>query len=196
MHVIGLTGGIASGKSVVAQYLHRLGAEILDADAIAYQLSQPDQPIWQAYVQRYGNEVLLPNGDLNRRAAAEKVFTSESEKAWLNSMAHPLIRFEMESRLETLKRNGNVNVFLDVPLLYEAGWESMVEAVWVVYVSADIQKARLMKRNAFSSQEAERRIKAQMPIEEKKEKADVVIYNLGDLEHTMQQVEAAWRGLL
>ncbi|WP_462331541.1 dephospho-CoA kinase [Schwartzia sp. (in: firmicutes)] len=195
MHVIGLTGGIASGKSTVSCRLHDLyGAEILDADAAAYRISEPDAPLWRLFVERYGKEkALLGDGTLNRAAIGEIVFANPEERKWLDSVSHPLVKEEILKQLEECKRKGVSTVVLDTPLLYEAGWETLADCVWVVYVSPETQMKRLMERNHLTEQLARDRIASQMPLSEKKARADVVIDNDGDIESTYAQIDAAWQ---
>lgn len=195
MHVIGLTGGIASGKSTVSCRLHDLyGAEILDADAAAYRISEPDAPLWRLFVERYGKKkALLGDGTLNRAAIGEIVFANPEERKWLDSVSHPLVKEEILKQLEECKRKGVSTVVLDTPLLYEACWETLADCVWVVYVSPETQMKRLMERNHLTEQLARDRIASQMPLSEKKARADVVIDNDGDIESTYAQIDAAWQ---
>ena len=192
MKIIGLTGGIASGKSTVTSLLRQHNLPVLDADAIAWELAQPGRSLWQAYVNRYGEKVLLPNRQLNRQAVADIVFSQPEEKKWMDSMSHPIIQAEIQSQLTDLRHQGAKAVVLDVPLLYEAGWDSMTDEVWLVYVNRENQLARLMSRNGYSQQEAMRRIQVQMPLEEKKKMAQVIIDNNG----TSQELVVKVRELL
>ena len=192
MKVIGLTGGIASGKSTVTQLLREQQITVLDADAIAWQLAQPDEALWQAYTERYGDRVLLPDRQLNRQAVADIVFAQPEEKQWMDGMAHPIIRDEIKKQLSAAAQAGERLLVLDVPLLYEAGWDDMVDQVWLVYVNRKVQLQRLMARNGYNLQEAQLRINAQMPMEEKRKRAQVVIDNNG----TRQELETMVMGLL
>ena len=194
MKVIGLTGGIASGKSTVSGFLReKFGAVILDADEVAREIAEPNKPLWKAFVSRYGKEkVLGPDGTLAREAVAEIVFRDASERAWMDSAAHPLIKQRILDRLAECKETGEKIVVLDVPLLYEAGWEKIPDEVWVVYVEPKTQLQRLMHRNKLSEALARKRIESQIPIEEKKRRADVIIDNNGTREETIAQVQAAF----
>ena len=196
MRIIGLTGGIASGKSTVSDLLQKTyGAAILDADAAAYEIAEPEAPLWRAFVNRYGKErVLCPDGTLDREAVAEIVFRDAAEKAWMDGTAHPLIQRALLARMEACRAAGKETVVLDVPLLYEAGWENIAGEVWVVYVDEATQLRRLMKRNGLSADAARARIASQMPLEEKKRRADVLINNGGTREETAAQVKAAFEG--
>lgn len=188
MKIIGLTGGIASGKSTVTSLLRQHNLPVLDADAIAWELAQPDRPLWQAYSNRYGEKVLLPNRQLNRQAVADIVFGRPEEKKWMDNMAHPIIKGEIQRQLAELEKTGEKWAVLDVPLLYEAGWDSMVDQVWLVYVDREVQLQRLMARNDYSYQEALRRIEVQMPLDEKKKLAQVIIDNNGTHQQLVDKV--------
>ena len=198
MKIIGLTGGIASGKSTVSEHLHTAhGVPILDADAAAYRLAEPHGPMWAAFVERYGRtRALFPDGRLNRAAIGEIVFRDAAERGWMDNMAHPLIRAELLKRLAGYREDGTKIVTLDVPLLYEVGWENLVDEVWVVYVDETVQLRRLMARNGLSEDLARERMGAQMPLSEKKRRADVVIDNDGTVMETRAQVDRALERLL
>lgn len=191
---IGLTGGISSGKSTVSEYLNqKYGVTIIDADRIAYEITEPHESLWGAYVERYGSEkVLLADGTLNRKAVAEIVFSSPAEQQWMDSVAMPLVQERVKERIAACERNGEKAVILDVPLLIEKGWETLADSIWVVYVNPETQLKRLMKRNNYDEKTAKMRIASQMSLEIKKEKADVVIDNSGTLEEARKQVDEAW----
>lgn len=198
MHVVGLTGGIACGKSTVSRWLReKYNLPVLDADVIAEELAAPGNALWQSYVERYGAErALLPDGKLDRSAIGQIIFADPNERAWVDRMAHPLIRAEAVRRLTALRNEKHPAVILDVPLLFEAGWDDMVDEIWVVYADEATEIARLMERNGLSEPFARQRIASQMPLAEKKQRANVVIDNTGDLEAMQIQVAAAWQALL
>ena len=198
MIVIGLTGGIASGKSTVSNRLKTYyGSQVIDADAIAYEFSQPGRPLWQNFVARYGKErALLPDGELNRAGIGQLVFSQPAERRWVDSMAHPLIQQEIAARIERSRAAGEKVIVLDVPLLFESGWDAMTDAVWVVYVDAAVQLRRLVERNRLPEALAKQRIASQMPLLEKKQRADVVIDNNGTLAETIRQVDHAWESVV
>ena len=191
MKVIGLTGGIASGKSTVSGLLRdKYGAVILDADEVAREIAEPGEPLWEAFVSRYGKErVLSKDGTLDREAIAEIVFHDSAERIWMDGAAHPLIKQRMLDRLAECKTTGEKLIVLDVPLLFEAGWETIPDEVWVVYVDQKTQLQRLMNRNNLSETLARERIASQMSMEEKRRRADVVIDNNGTQEETATQVQ-------
>jgi dephospho-CoA kinase len=187
---IGLTGGIASGKSTVARMLVESGAALVDADRIAREIVEPGQPSLAQIVERFGQAVLHEDGTLNRKKLGEIVFADEAKRKALEAITHPAIRAVMRERMDKLQREAPKRlVVVDVPLLYESGLQSLFEEVMVVYVPRSLQLERLMKRDGLSKADAERRLNAQMDIEEKKRLADIVIDNSGSLEDTALQLE-------
>ena len=194
MRIIGLTGGIACGKSTVSRALCALGAAIIDADALAHELSQPGQPIFNAYVERFGREIVTAGGTLDRAAIAVRVFADPAVRAEVDAIAHPLIRIAAEERLRAARAAGKKAAVLDVPLLFEAGWDVLADEVWVVALPAEEQLARLLARDkSMSEGEARARISAQMPLTEKCARADIVIDNSGTVEETRECIEQLWR---
>ncbi len=191
--VVGLTGGIASGKSTVSQFLQELGACVIDADDVAHSLSEPGQSLYKAYVEHFGSDVLTPEGKLDRGAIAQRVFSRPEEKQRLDELAHPLILKEFKRRLQSAKDANEPLIVLDVPLLFEAGWDKMADETWLVYVTEKEQMQRLCKRNSFSEEEAWARIRSQMPLSEKVVKADVCIDNDGSVEQTRSAVYELWK---
>lgn len=191
MIVIGLTGGIASGKSTVSSYLKVCGLPLLDADAIAYELSAPGKAIWECFVEHFGRQVLAADGTLQREAIARRVFANQQEQDWLDGATHPLIQKVLMKQMEHYRQEGAPLLVLDVPLLFETGWNQLVDAVWVVYVNEATQLQRLCQRNGYDEETARRRIAAQMSLEEKKQQADVIIDNNGSQQSARLQVDAA-----
>lgn len=196
MITLGLTGGIACGKSTVSSYLRELGAPIVDADAIAIALAAKGQPIYNAFVEHFGPEIaLLEDGSLNRAAIGEMVFRDAEERRWMDSVTHPIIKGEVENHLRRLAEQGAEIAVIDVPLLFEVGWEDICDGVWVVSVSPQVQLERLIKRNGLSEQLARDRINSQMSLAEKSRLADRVIDNSGTNEETRSLVLEAWERL-
>ena len=194
MKIIGLTGGIACGKSTVSKALRALGAYIVDADAAAHALSQPKQPLFNSYVERFGADIVGPGGTLDRAAIARLIFADPALRAEVDAIAHPLIRAEAERRLGTARAAGAKAAVLDVPLRFEAGWDAIPDETWVVMLPEEEQLARLCARNPLMSErEARARIAAQMPLTEKCARADVIIDNSGTKEETQQRVKELWR---
>ena len=193
MKIIGLTGGIACGKSTVSKALRALGACIIDADAVAHELSQPNQALFNAYVQRFGMAIVTPGGTLDRAVIARLIFTDPTMRAEVEQISHPLIRRAVEERLRMAEKEQKRAAVLDVPLLFEAGWDALVDEVWVVALPPEEQLTRLLARDKTMSEgEARARIAAQMPLAEKCVRADVVIDNSGTKEETREYVGKLW----
>ncbi len=196
MIVAGLTGGIATGKSTVAAFFRVAGAIIIDADAIAYAVVRRGHPAWQDIVDHFGRKALLPDGELDRKYIGEIIFNDSSQKRILNDIVHPYVFQEMESRQEEIAQlTPNAVVILDVPLLIETGVDREMAQVIVVYAPEQLQIQRLIKRDKLSETEAITRIRAQMPIEEKKRRAHLVIDNSKSLADTKEQTMAIWHEL-
>ena len=194
MKIIGLTGGIACGKSTVSTELRARGAAIIDADALAHELSQPHQPLFNAYVQRFGREIVTENGTLDRAAIARRVFADPAVRAEVDAIAHPLIRMAAEERLRAARDENKRAAVLDVPLLFEAGWDALADETWVVALPREEQLARLLARDkAMDAGEARARIAAQMPLAEKCARADVVIDNSGTVEEIREYIGKLWK---
>lgn len=192
--IIGLTGGIASGKSTVSAMLAELGAAIVDADQVAREVVLPGEPALREIVQTFGQAVLNEDGTLNRKKLGEIVFADEAKRKRLEGILHPAIREVMSGRISSLEReNPDRLVVADIPLLYESGLDRLYPEVLLVYVPQSVQLERLMKRNGYSEEEARQRLAAQLPIDEKKQKADWIIDNSGSLEDTREQVLQFWR---
>jgi dephospho-CoA kinase len=196
MFIIGLTGGIATGKSTVVEMFRRKGAEIIDADRLAREVVEPDQPAWQEIVNWFGNAILLPNRQLDRVKLAELVFNDQQKMKILNSIIHPRVGsriLELTRKIEA--ENPDAVVIYDIPLLIEAGMQEMVDLIILVYAPRELQLERLRQRDSLSPEEAEQRLSAQLPIEEKKKYAHQVIDNSGSLVKTEQQVDRFWSDL-
>ncbi|MFS0837501.1 dephospho-CoA kinase [Paenibacillus sp. 1P03SA] len=195
---IGLTGGIACGKSTVSAMLVRRGAILIDADRIAREVVEPGSPVLAQVAARFGQDILLPDGSLHRKKLGETVFGNEEARKALEELLHPSIRALMKERMAASEREfPDKLVVVDVPLLYESGLQSMFSFVMVVYVPREVQLRRLMERDGLTLEQAETRLAAQWPIERKKELADICIDNSGTLEQTERLVERFWlqRGL-
>ncbi|MWV44001.1 dephospho-CoA kinase [Paenibacillus sp. HJL G12] len=190
---IGLTGGIATGKSTVSALLVNKGALLVDADVIAREVMLPGHPVLSAVTDHFGQAVLLADGTLDRKKLGEIVFHDPTQRQALNDITHPAIRREIRMQMESLEREyPDKLVVVDIPLLFESGLEAMFERVMMVYAPKATQLERLMKRNRLSRDEASARIRSQMDIEEKKQRADIVIDNSGDAEQTKRQVDEFW----
>jgi dephospho-CoA kinase len=190
MRIIGLTGGIASGKSSVARILAARGIPVIDADQLARQVVVPGSPALAEIVLRFGSSVLTADGSLNRAALAGIVFSDPESRRDLEAITHPAIRQRAEEELSALRRAGTPMAVYMAPLLIEAGLSDRVDDIWVVYADRETQIRRVMERDGSTRQEAEARLAAQMPMEEKVRHGRVVIDNRGTLEELQRQVEA------
>ena len=193
MRIIGLTGGIASGKSTVSRILQSMGAVAIDADAIAHELAEPGAPLYEAYITHWGAGILTPEGTLDRRKIGDIVFADEDERRWLDDVSHPLLYREVQRRLAALCTSDVQTVVLDAPLLFEAGWERLADETWVVVLPRDIQLRRLMARNHYTEEEALSRMESQLSQEEKMRRADVVIDNRGSEAQLEKKVQEVFR---
>lgn len=185
--VIGLTGGIASGKSTITDFLRRQGYPVIDADQVVHELQAKGGKLYQVLVAEFGNSILTAEGDLDRKILGQAVFENAGLRAYLSLLQDKIIREELLARRDALKQTEPV-VFMDIPLLYEADYSGEVDEVWLVYVDKAQQLERLMKRNGFSVQDAENRLNAQLSLEEKRSKAQVLIDNSGVVEETLARV--------
>lgn len=188
--IIGLTGGISTGKSTVSDYLaSSYKLPILDADIYAREAVQPGSPPLDEIVKRYGEGMLLADGTLNRRELGNIVFSNSDERLWLEQQIHPYVRDRMNSALLSLSQNPII--VLSIPLLFEANLTNLVTEIWVVYCSLEQQIARLMQRNNLTLDEATARINSQMSLKDKCDRADIVLDNSSTLEALFKQVDSA-----
>jgi dephospho-CoA kinase len=196
MFIIGLTGGIASGKSTVAAILKELGAIVIDTDQVAREVVLPDKPAYRDIVAAFGRGILQPDGHLNRRALGRIVFSDAVARELLNAITHPRIREKVQAQIAALRQTDpEAVVVIEAPLLIEAGMDDMVDAIWVVTAPATVRLKRLMERDNLSPQEAESRLRAQMGEEERLRHAARIIPTGCDLDATRATVLAAWREL-
>lgn len=194
---VGLTGGIASGKSTVARMLAARGALLIDIDDLAHAIIEPEGPVWKGIVGHFGKEILLPDRRIDRSKLGEIVFKDPEKRNALNRLVHPAVFDEWLKRLaEIEKATVDAVVVSDIPLLIEVGATAMVDVILLVYIPRDEQIRRLIAREGFSREEAESRLYAQMPIEEKIPLADTVIRNEGSIEDTGRMVDQVWKELL
>jgi dephospho-CoA kinase len=191
MPVLGLTGGIGSGKSIVAQMFARLGAVVIDADQLAREVVEPGQPALQEIAATFGPDVLLPDGRLDRSKLAAIIFADPAERAKLDAITHPRIRARMDEEIKA-RQSGPGILIADIPLLYENDRMQTVEKVIVVWVDPQTQLQRIRQRDGLSADAAHQRIAAQMPLDAKRARADHVIDNSGSREDTQRQVAAIY----
>lgn len=195
MHLIGLTGGIATGKSTVAAFLMDLGATVIDADALAREVVEPGQPALQAIVERFDTGVLLEDGSLDRAKLGAIIFADENARRDLERITHPRVRELMMRRIgEAIAADAEL-IVSEVPLLFETRSVEMYEGVMVVYAPVEVQLARVMRRDGIDEHAARQRLAAQMPIDEKRERATWVIDNGGGKDATQRQVRDWWEKL-
>jgi dephospho-CoA kinase len=194
VRIIGLTGGIASGKSTVSQLLRELGASVLDADQLAREVVEPGAPALAEIAARFPG-VLTPDGRLDRPKLGARVFGDEGERTALNAIIHPRIQQAFAEKTRALADQGVELVVYDAPLLYENKLESWMEQVIVVVVPRDVQLSRLIARDGLTPEQAEARLASQLPLDEKRARADHVIDNSGSREQTRAQVERVWKSI-
>jgi dephospho-CoA kinase len=193
--VIGLTGGIGSGKSTVSRLLQKLGASLVDADAIVHELQAAGSPMLERIVDAFGPGMLTRSGELDREALASLVFGDAEARQRLNAIVHPAVGVEMARRIEEARKGRAPLVVVDVPLLLETGRRQGFDAVVVVYCRESQQIERQQARDGSSREDAEQRVRAQLSIEEKRRMADHVIDNSGSMEETDRQVRDLYEAL-
>ena len=191
--IIGITGGIASGKSTVTNFIRKQGFQVVDADALVHQLQKPGGRLFEALVQHFGQKIILENGELNRPLLASLIFSNPDEREWSKQIQGEIIREELATLREKLAQTEAV-FFMDIPLLFEQDYVSWFDETWLVYVDRDVQVERLMKRDHLSKDEAEFRLAAQWPLEKKKDLASHVLNNNGNQDQLLTQVFSLLEG--
>lgn len=192
MRKIGITGGIATGKSTVTNYLRQKGYTVVDADEAARAVVAPMSLGIDKVIDAFGQQIVKGDGQLDRELLGKLIFKDEAKRDQLNQVLHPLIMDWMDQQIALAEAE---IVFVDVPLLYEVGYDKKVDQVWLVYVNRMIQLQRLMERNHLTEEEANQRIDSQWSLEDKKEKADVIIDNEGNLDALYRQIDQLLEGL-
>ena len=192
MKVIGLTGGIGSGKSTVSQFLAELGAVILDADKVGHEALKLDTELWREVVAAFGRQILTPGGDIDRGKLGEVVFGKPESLSRLNRIMHPRMYDVVKARLEEYRRQGVVVVVVEAPLLIEAGWAPLVDEVWVTVASESTILRRLRERTGLPQAESLARIRSQLSSAERIKYAGVIINNGGDLDELKARVGELW----
>ncbi len=188
MFIIGLTGGIGSGKSTIASWFREWHIPVIDGDKLAREAVNPGSPVLSILADAFGKEILSEEGTLKRRQLGQIVFQDKAKLSRLNQIMYPAIWHLVESRLKACKDAGEKLAVLDMPLLIEAGWQSRVDSVWVVYVSTEVQISRVMKRDGLKRSQVMAIMQNQIPVKEKLSYADVIINNGGSEENTRRQV--------
>jgi len=191
--IIGITGGIASGKSTVTNFLRQKGFEVVDADALVHQLQKPGGRLYQILVEHFGEKVLLEDGGLDRPLLASLIFSNSEEREWSKETQGQIIREELGSLRDKFSEIEEL-FFMDIPLLFEQDYASWFDETWLVYVSRDTQLDRLMNRDQLSKESAETRLASQWPLEEKKKFATYILDNNGSREQLLSQVVTLLEG--
>jgi len=190
--VIGLTGGIGSGKSTVSQYLSELGATIVDADKIGHEIYQPNTTVWQQLIETFGKQILTPDNTVDRKKLGEIVFGNPELLKKLDNLVLPAMFQIAKKKIESACKQGARVVILDAPTLFEAKWDSLVEEVWVVVADEAIVIKRAMARTGLPEAQIRSRINAQMSNEQKIKRSNVVIHNNGSIKELREKVKVFW----
>ena len=191
--IIGITGGISSGKSTVTNFLRQRGFQVVDADALVHQLQAPGGRLYNILVEHFGKQVVFKNGELNRPLLASLIFSNPEEQEWSKETQGQIIREELGSLRDKLAQTDDV-FFMDIPLLFEQDYASWFDETWLVYVRRDTQLDRLMNRDQLSKESAETRLASQWPLEEKKKFATYILDNNGSREQLLSQVVTLLEG--
>lgn len=192
MLVIGLTGGIGTGKSEVARLLQSLGASVISADEVGHQAYTPNSESWHEVVNTFGKEILQPSGEIDRQELGAIVFSDPQQLGKLNAIMHPRMAGMVADRIEVFRGQGVATVVVEAALLFEAGWDSLVDEVWTTDSSVELVIERLQARNGMDEKEARRRIDSQMDRNERIERSNLVVDNSGDVATLEQTVNALW----
>ena len=192
--IIGITGGIASGKSTVTEFLRQQGYQVIDADQVVHELQEPGGRLYQALLSAFGSAILREDGRLDRPKLGAMIFGNPQLLEQSSQIQNQIIREELAGRRDMLAETKDI-FFMDLPLLFELQYEDWFEQIWLVDVTEETQLSRLMTRNALSQEEAEKRIAAQLSLQEKRKRSDVLIDNNGSLEETRQQIRNALQKL-
>jgi len=192
MLVIGLTGSIGTGKSEAARYLARLGAEVIDADQVGHEAYTPQSEAWHNVVGAFGKEILDSSGEIDRKKLGAIVFSNPDQLSRLNQIMHPLMARMVAEKIEDLRGQGVEVAVVEAALLFEAGWDSLVEEVWVTDSSEDLVIQRLSERSGLTQGEARKRISSQMDRFERLSRADLVIDNSGDIAAMESTIDQMW----
>ena len=193
MLTIGLTGGIGTGKSVVANLLVQQGASIIDADRLGHEAYTPHSEAWEAVVAAFGTDILTSEGEIDRRKLGGIVFADETQLERLNGIMHPLMAKMVEHRKAAFDVGGVAVTVVEAAVLFEAGWDSLVDEVWTTHASESTVVQRLFERNGLDEAEARKRINSQMSATERNRRSDVVVDNSGDLTDLEQTVKNLWK---
>lgn len=195
--VIGLTGGIGSGKSTVAGILSELGARVIDADLVGHEIYRPGTPAWSRIVTEFGQDVVAPDGTIDRKKLGQRVFSDRAGLTRLNAIVHPLMAEEIRRRIASLRMaDARGPIVLEAAVLIEAGWKDLVDEVWVVSTSRDQAIERVISSRGLGRAEVERRLENQLRDDDRTQAANVVIRNTGSRDELRAEVERLWKILI
>lgn len=189
MKIVGLTGGISSGKSTVSSYLKQLKIPVIDADEVARKVVEPNSQGAREIRKAFGSDVFEEDGSLNRQRLGALIFSNAENRQKLDDLLQPLIKITILNEIEEYRQKGENMIVLDLPLLFEKQYEELCEEIIVVYIPKELQLERLMRRNQYTKQEALSRIDSQLSIEEKRKRATVLLDNQGTIQQLYHQVE-------
>ena len=189
MKIVGLTGGISSGKSTVSSYLKQLKIPVIDADEVARKVVEPNSQGAREIRKTFGSDVFEEDGSLNRQRLGALIFSNAENRQKLDDLLQPLIKITILNEIEEYRQKGENMIVLDLPLLFEKHYEKLCEEIIVVYIPKELQLERLMRRNQYTKQEALSRIDSQLSIEEKRKRATVLLDNQGTIQQLYHQVE-------
>lgn len=192
MRIIGLTGNIGSGKSLIAAFLKELGAGIVNGDIISRRVAEPGSPALEEIIAAFGSEYLRPDGTLDRKKLGERVFSNPEDLALLNRITHPRIKEGIRQELALLEKQGKEAAVVEAAVLFEGGFSALADIIWLAEAPREDIYQRLALRDGLNQEEAELRLANQLPPEKLREKADIIIRNDADTESLYQQVRAAY----
>ena len=193
MFVIGLIGGIGSGKSSVSAILHSLGVEIIDADKVGHEAYTPNSEGWKKVISVFGQDIVGPENEIDRRKLGSIVFSDPSEMEKLNKLMHPIIHNLVEEKIKLLSNQGVKVVVLEAAILIEANWQDLTDEIWLAKSNQEVVIERVQLRNNFTREEIIKRIQSQMSNDEREKHSDIVIDNNGTIEQLEEKVKTLWQ---
>jgi len=193
MFVIGLIGGIGSGKSSVSAILHSLGVEIIDADKVGHEAYTPNSEGWKKVISVFGQDIVGPENEIDRKKLGSIVFSDPSEMEKLNKLMHPIIHNLVEEKIKLLSNQGVKVVVLEAAILIEANWQDLTDEIWLAKSNQEVVIERVQLRNNFTREEIIKRIQSQMSNDEREKHSDIVIDNNGTIEQLEEKVKTLWQ---
>ena len=192
MFVIGLTGGIGTGKSTVAQFLEEQGATVISADLLGHEVYLPGRPSFHEVVEAFGQDIVGPDGNIDRKKLGAAVFSDPKNLSKLNSIVHPRMKGMMREKLQELEREGCDVAVIEAAILLEAGWDDLANEVWVTVAPPEIASKRVAERSGLAQEQIMERIRAQMSNDERTARANVVLDTSGDMDQTIRETREKW----